>query len=220
MFPDQNRAYGDKALNLWQWHGDASLTRPILEQMPVQDSEDALFAWWMQELWERDFRQAAERLAVAPNDFFQANVIQILPKAFLESYTYFLAGDNERSQAAAEKALPHMERYVRERPDDPFSHVAYGLTLAIMGRHHEAVREGELAMEILPLEKDGGYAPYLIYWVASIYNMVGDYDAALDQLETLLSNPTTVSVATLEGGAEWDKVRDLPRYQQLIEKYR
>jgi hypothetical protein len=82
------------------------------------------------------------------------------------------------------------------------------------------VKEGELAMEILPLEKDAIYAPYLIYWMASIYNWVGDYDAALDQLETLLSNPTTVSVATLEGNSEWDTVRDLPRYRKLVEKYR
>ncbi len=220
IFPDQNRAYASKALNLWQWKGDASLTRPILEQMPVQDNEEAVWVWWLQEIQERDFRQAAERLAVAPFDFFPGNVIQVLPKEFLESYTYYLAGDAERSKEAAEEALPHMERYVRERPDDPFSHVGYGLTLAALGRHQEAVREGELGMEILPLEKDGIYAPYLIYWVASIYNMVGDYDAALDQLETLLSNPTTVSVATLEGNAEWDSVRDLPRYQQLVEKYR
>ncbi|MGB6337066.1 MAG: tetratricopeptide repeat protein, partial [Thermoanaerobaculia bacterium] len=220
VFPDQNRAYGAKALNLWQWQGDASLTRPILEQMPVQDSQEAVFSWWQQELWERDFRQASERLAVAPYDFFEGNIIQIQPKEFLESYTHYLAGEGGRSKAAAEKALPHMERYVRERPEDPFSHVGYGLTLAALGRHQEAVREGELAMEILPLERDGIYAPYLIYWMASIYNTVGDYDAALDQLETLLSTPTTVSVATVEGNAEWDTLRDLPRYRQLVEKYR
>jgi TolB-like protein/lipoprotein NlpI len=220
MFPDQNRAYASKALNVWQWKGDASLTRPILEQMPVQDSEDAVFSWWQQELRESDYRQASERLAVMPDEFFQGNVIQVLPKTFLESYTHYLAGDSERSQAAAEKALPHMERYVRERPEDAFSHVGYGLTLAAVGRDQEAVREGELAMEILPLEKDGIYAPYLIAWMASLYNRVGDYDSALDQLETLLSNPTTISVATLEGSSEWDHLRDLPRYQRLIEKYR
>jgi non-specific serine/threonine protein kinase len=220
MFPDQNRAYGSKASNLWQWKGDASLTRPILEQMPVQDSEEAVYSWWQQELWERDFRQASERLAVAPYAFFDGGVIQIMPKEFLESYTYYLAGDGERSKAAAEKALPHMERYVRDRPDDAFSHCGYGLTLAALGRHEEAVREGELALEILPLDRDGIYAPYLIYWMASIYNNVGDYDAALDQIETLLSSPTEVSVASIEGNAEWDTLRDLPRYRQLVEKYR
>lgn len=220
VFPDQNRAYASKALNLWQWRGDAALTRPILERMPVQDSADAAFVWWRQELREKDYRQAAERLAVMPEEFFQGNVIQVLPKTFLESFTYYLAGDSERSQAAAEKALPHLERYVRERPEDAFSHVAYGLTLAAVGRDQEAVSEGELAMEILPLEKDGVYAPYLIGWMATLYNRVGDYDSALDQLETLLSNPTEVSVATLEGSSQWDTLRELPRYQQLIEKYR
>ena len=220
VFPDQNRAYASKAGNLWQWKGDASLTRPILEQMPVQDSQDALFAWWQQELRERDFRRAAERLAVAPYDFLEGNVIQILPKEFLESYTYYLAGDEVRSQAAAQEALPHMERYARERPDDAFSHVAYGLTLAALGRRHEAVKEGELAMEILPLEKDAIYAPFLIYWMATIYIIVGEHDAALDQLETLLSNPTTVSVVAVERNPLWDDLRGLPRYQRLIEKYR
>ena len=92
--------------------------------------------------------------------------------------------------------------------------------MAALGRHQEAIREGELALEIMPLERDGVYAPYLIYWMASIYNTVGDYDAALDQIETLLSTPTIVSVASVEGNAEWDTLRDLPRYRQLVEKYR
>ena len=220
IFPDQNRAYASKALNLWQWKGDASLTRPILEQMPVQDSAEAVWTWWMQEIRERDLRQAAERLAVASFDFFPGNVIQILPKSYVEAFTYYLSGDAERSKNAAEEAMPHMERYVRERPEDPFSHMGYGLNLAVLGRYEEAVREGELGMEILPLEKDGIYAPLLIFWMASIHMMAGDYDATLDHLDTLLSNPTTLSVASVEGHPLWDDLHDLPRYKRLIEKYR
>ena len=116
--------------------------------------------------------------------------------------------------------MPHMERYVRERPDDPFSHIGYGLMLAALGRHDEAIREGELALEILPMEKDALYAPYLIGWMAVLYEIVGDYDGALDQIETLLSNPTTESVATIEASSQWNSLRDLPRYKELIEKFK
>ena len=87
-------------------------------------------------------------------------------------------------------------------------------------RHMAATCPAPLEAAVTGMYLNALYAPYVIYWMASIYKWAGDNDAALDQLETLLANPTTVSVATLEGNAEWDTVRDLPRYQQLIEKYR
>ncbi len=98
--------------------------------------------------------------------------------------------------------------------------MGYGLMLAPLGRHEEAVREGELALEILPYEKDAIYSPYLNGWMATIYEIVGDYDGALDQLEFLLSHPTIESVAKIEAFPQWDTLRDLPRYQEMIEKYR
>ncbi len=52
-----------------------------------------------------------------------------------------------------------------------------------------------------------------------IYVMVGESDAAIDQLELLLSLPGEISTPLLRLDPTWDPLRDHPRFQALLEKY-
>jgi hypothetical protein len=47
----------------------------------------------------------------------------------------------------------------------------------------------------------------------------GDYDAAIDELDYLLSIPSSVSVPQLQLHPMWDPLRDHPRFQALLAKY-
>jgi hypothetical protein len=49
--------------------------------------------------------------------------------------------------------------------------------------------------------------------------MVGDYEAAIDQLELLLSVPSSVSVALLRIDPAWGPLRDHPRFRALLDRY-
>ena len=49
--------------------------------------------------------------------------------------------------------------------------------------------------------------------------MVGDYEAALDELHLLLSIPSYVSVPLLRIDPTWDPLREHPRFQELLEEY-
>jgi hypothetical protein len=49
--------------------------------------------------------------------------------------------------------------------------------------------------------------------------MVGDYDAAIDLLDYLLSIPSYVSVPYLRLHPMWDPLRDHARFQALLDKY-
>ena len=55
--------------------------------------------------------------------------------------------------------------------------------------------------------------------LARIYTMVGEYDAAIDQLETLLAVPSPTAVPMLRLDPTWHPLRDHPRFQRLLEKY-
>jgi hypothetical protein len=48
--------------------------------------------------------------------------------------------------------------------------------------------------------------------LARIYVMVGEYDAAIDQLEFLLSRPGELSIPLLRLDPAWDPLRDQPRF--------
>jgi len=60
---------------------------------------------------------------------------------------------------------------------------------------------------------------YPLIGLAEIYIVVGEYDLAIDKLELLLSIPSDISVGRLKIEAEWDPLRDHPRFKELIKKY-
>jgi serine/threonine-protein kinase len=113
-----------------------------------------------------------------------------------------------------------LEREVKERPEDPRIHSSLGGVYAALGQRDEAIHEGKLAVELYPVSKDALVGPTYVWNLARIYVFVGEYGAALDKLEYLLSIPNTyISVPVLKADPTWDPLRDLPRFQQLLKKY-
>ena len=70
----------------------------------------------------------------------------------------------------------------------------------------------------MPVSHDALDGPSFVVSLAQIYSMVGEFDAAIDQLEYLLSIPATFSVQLLRLDPFWDPLRDHPRFQALLEK--
>ncbi len=69
------------------------------------------------------------------------------------------------------------------------------------------------------MSKDALVGPFRVEDLAFIYTLVGEYDAALDKLEYLLSIPTlTMSVPMLMLDPRWDPLREHPRYQNIINR--
>ncbi|MEE8367154.1 MAG: hypothetical protein V3S30_02450 [Thermoanaerobaculia bacterium] len=56
--------------------------------------------------------------------------------------------------------------------------------------------------------------------LAVVYARVGEADAALDQLETLLDFSGAYSGALIEMDPLWDPLRDHPRFQALLREKR
>jgi len=56
--------------------------------------------------------------------------------------------------------------------------------------------------------------------MAVIYTMVGEYDSALNELDYLLSIESPFNVNAVELHEFLEPLRELPRYKQMIDKYR
>ena len=71
------------------------------------------------------------------------------------------------------------------------------------------------------MELDALNGPIPITNLALIHTMLRDYDAAFDRIEQVLSVPAhNLSVGLLELDPRWDPLRELPRYQEILAKYR
>jgi tetratricopeptide (TPR) repeat protein len=144
--------------------------------------------------------------------------MQIIPKTLLQAFVLEWMGEIERARAHYETARSMLEAELEQAPDDARLHSSLGLALAGLGREAEAKSEGERAVELLPVSKDALFGSYMAIDLADIYTRVGEYDAAVDQLEYVLSIPAEISVPLLRIDPRWDPLRDHPGFQRLLEK--
>ncbi len=97
--------------------------------------------------------------------------------------------------------------------------VAASITYAGLGHKDDAMRERALAVELLSMSKEAWRGAQRVEDLARIYTMVGEYDAAIDQLDSLLAVPSPSAVPRLRIDPAFDPLRDHPRFQALLAKY-
>jgi TolB-like protein len=140
-------------------------------------------------------------------------------KSLSRAIWHSLAGDIVRARAYYDSARVAYEAQIEESLESPYLYSALGISYAGLGRAEDAIREARRAVELAPISEDALYGPFHVLALAEVYVMVGEYDAAIDQLETVLSLTCPISPPLLEADPIWDPLRDNPRFQALLEKY-
>ena len=174
--------------------------------------------WYRQELFERDYEAALHRLASVPHTTYETGEV-FTPKAQMEGMIYWLMEDIERARASFDSARVILEAEAERRPEDFRLHGSLGVVYAGLGRKRDAIQEGELAVELLPISKDACIGPGLVENLAFICVMVAEHDSALAHIESILSVPSWFSVELLRIDPRWDPLRDHPRYGELLREY-
>ena len=200
------------------WDGSPERARIALESMPGGSHPRAEFSWLDQELYEREYEAALDRLGAAPVSVFELPR-QLLPTSLAECECLLALGQPEDAHRACENAREFLDGSLKEQPDDPRIHSALGKTYALLGRKAEAIRHGEEAVTIWPVSKDAFDGVYFEIYLAEIYALAGEPELAIAKLEYLLSIPSLTSAADLRFNPKWDPLRDHPRFQALLEEY-
>jgi eukaryotic-like serine/threonine-protein kinase len=217
LVPDQKISFLDKAMLLWLWEGDLAGAHAILREIPegmaITDSENVEV-----EILGRDFGAALERLKANPTEFFDYP-FSIKPKTLYAGLAYRFKGESEFAIASFDSARRTLEAMTTESPKNPLIQVSLGIAYAGLGRRDEALRAGRLATELLPVKKDAIEGPVLLIGRAHICTMVGEYETALDLVDSLLSIPCKLSVSLLRLDPRWDPLRDQPRFQRILQEY-
>jgi tetratricopeptide (TPR) repeat protein len=216
LVPDQTLAYLSKASNYW-CQGSLEKARAALEEMPKKTDPESIYSWYFywiwQELYERNYQAALELLL--SSDFVESYGGQ---EALNTGFVYRLMNKPELARNSFDSARILLEKEVKELPDNPPAHMRLGIVCAGLGRKEEAIREGKIAVELYPVSKDALDGPGNVFSLAVIYVMVGEYDAALDKIEYLLSIPYDLSVPFLRLDWRWDPLREHPRFKRLLEE--
>ena len=167
-------------------------------------------------MYERDAEAAQRALtAMPPGGCYDAGIP--FPNAWCEGLTAHMSGDQEMARSGFLKARTELEKELRDQPNYAEAVCALGVIDAVLGNKENAIKEGERAVELMPVTKNAVEGPLLIKYLAVIYAWVGDKDRALEHLDQAVHLPSYLSYGQLRLHPIWDPLRDDPRFDKIVD---
>jgi TolB-like protein/class 3 adenylate cyclase/Tfp pilus assembly protein PilF len=195
-------------------------TKPLhtTVQAIVSENPNALAViageWLPLAMYERDAEAAQRALAaMPPGGCYDAGIP--FPNAWCEGLTAQMRGDKETARAGFLKARTELEKELRDQPGYAEAICALGVIDAVLGNKEKATREGERAVELMPVSKNAVEGALLIKYLAVIYAWVGDRDRAFEHLNQAVHLPSYLSYGQLRLHPIWEPLRGDPRFEQM-----
>ena len=211
--------YRDKAWLYLRWQGSTEKARAVLAEalQNIKSTEEHHIVNLLVDIdvYDGKYQEALDRLSLISED--TDNRFYFIPNALRYALIYGFMNKNELAKKYYDEARSILESKIQERPEDAQFHSSLGFAYAGLDRKEDALREGRLGVKLLPVTKDAWTGAYRVEDLAKIYVMVGEFDAAINQLELLLSKPGRMSIPLLRLDPAWDPLRNHPRFKKLLE---
>ncbi len=166
---------------------------------------------------DQKYDQALKKLSDLTKTPFD-NQFYFAPQELVIAQIYGLIHQPQREHAYYDTARIKMESLIRKFPEDSRFHSALGIAYAGLGRKQDALREGEMATQQLPVSREAYRGAYRMLDLAQIYTIIGEQDTAIQKLEFLLSIPSMTSKPYLRLDPTWVSLRNNPKFQKLLEE--
>jgi TolB-like protein/Flp pilus assembly protein TadD len=167
-------------------------------------------------LLKRDYAKAEQAWGDYKAPYFDGTSGFNIPREMNEGIIARGMGDSKKAEAAFLAARERAAANAGTRPDDAKALAVVAYLDAVLGRNEEAVREGERAVELLPVTKDALSGPSILMWLAGIYSETGQFGRALDILERTAPMDWGPSYGDLKLDLRWDPLRGNPRFEKIV----
>jgi tetratricopeptide (TPR) repeat protein len=128
-----------------------------------------------------------------------------------------MRGDEPAAHAAFIRARNELEQALRNQPDYAQGLCALGVVDAALGNKEDAIREGERAVELIPVSKTAIEGSVLTQYLAIIYAWSGDKNCAIERLTEAAKLPGShVTYGYLRLHPLWDPLRGDPRFEAIV----
>jgi len=165
---------------------------------------------------ERDPVAAERALSVMPiGGCYDENIP--FPDSWCRGLVARLRGDEPAARAAFASARRELAQVVRDQPDYAAALCALGVVDAALGNKEDSVRESQRAIELIPVSKNAIDGARLVQYLAVVYALTGQTDAAIQRLTEAVKLPGShISYGDLRLNPFWDPLRGDPRFEAII----
>jgi tetratricopeptide (TPR) repeat protein len=199
------------------WHGDPKPLHTTIQAILTENPNAAHIVaeyWLPLALYERDSAAAETALAAMPPG--GCRDVILFPNSWCKGLVARMRGDQQATRAAFTKARTELAEIVRDQPDYAEALCTLGVVDAALGNKEDAIREGERAVEIMPVSKNAIEGPAFIKYLALIYAWTGDKDHAFQRLEEAAKLPGFLSYGELRLDPKWNPLRGDPRFDKIV----
>jgi tetratricopeptide (TPR) repeat protein len=167
------------------------------------------------DIYEGNYQKALDNLLSKNYNIINYH-LYFSTKSLLFGRIYNLLDIPDKAHEYFDSARRIIESRILKNPDDPRLYSAIGITYAGLGLKEKAINAGKKAVEIMPVNIEAYRGAARTEDLARIYVMVGEYDAALEQIQYLLTIPSRLSVKLLMLDPAWKPLWNLPAFKKII----
>src|SRR5262245_32348391 len=139
------------------------------------------------------------------------------PSGWCEGQLARWRGNESAALTAFNSARNELSEMVQNQPDYAAALCALGVVDAVIGNKEDAIREGERAVELMPVSKNAIEGATLVRYLAVIYAWTGEKDRAIQRLaETTYLPGSHISYGYLKLHPLWEPLRSDPRFQAIV----
>jgi serine/threonine-protein kinase len=226
--PGFHMAAVDKGWIYIEWRGELDTMRVVLDRLGQEEDIGLhLGSATLQRatllLWGRQADSLLGLLATAQPGVM-GPYVEFSPPSLYAGWAHQLRGHRAAAREAFDSARVFLDSVLQHSPqglpNEWAVHAARGLALAGLGWRDEALREAGWLEESAVYREDAFFGPIVAVNRAWILAQAGAADAALEEIERLLTAPSVFATApALRLDPRWDPIRDHPRFQALLVEY-
>src|SRR5437870_5819821 len=198
--------------------GDTGPFRDILTKFPDMEfagGQTPARAWMA--MLDGNYAEAERILIASPRqDFQDIDFSFYFPKSWYRAMVARAKGDSAGATAAFRECREILAQRLIVKPEHARTIAVLAQVDAGLGQKDLAIREGQHAIDLIPVSKDIYDGALVLEGLAQVYTWSGDRDRALELLQKLLTMPGYTNYGRLKLHPLWSPLRGDPRFEKIV----